>query len=338
MTAKNSEVQEHQEEQDYFGDRPTSPPGSPMPEERNYQAELCEPFEESELEWRADKNGVTKKAGDGQGKGWALVFAYVTNRAIQERLDAVFGCDGWENIFTAAPQGDGFMCGLKCKINGNWITKWDGAEPSVYEPLKGGLSGAMKRAAVQWGIGRYLYNLDAVFATCTEVANRRSAKLNYIELKDRSGNVQLTAQWATPDIPKWAIPSAKARDFIARVNEATTLLELKEAYTDGYRYAKAFSRAGLLDRLGVDKETKKAELEAVESTRVTTAYDRVARWLDHEITTQMHGANESIIKLAADKIKGSLIIICREEGLNKDASEMLLAILRDRIKTEIKGA
>ena len=40
-----------------------------------------------------------------------------------------------------------------------WMEKTDGAENTDYEPVKGGLSDAMKRAASQWGIGRYLYKL-----------------------------------------------------------------------------------------------------------------------------------------------------------------------------------
>jgi len=38
-----------------------------------------------------------------------------------------------------------------------------GAENSDIEPVKGGLSDSFKRAAVQWGIGRYLYSLGAVW-------------------------------------------------------------------------------------------------------------------------------------------------------------------------------
>ena len=43
------------------------------------------------------------------------------------------------------------------------LTKWDGAEDSDIEPIKGGLSDSMKRAAYQWGIGRVLYSLDTVW-------------------------------------------------------------------------------------------------------------------------------------------------------------------------------
>jgi hypothetical protein len=38
-----------------------------------------------------------------------------------------------------------------------WIAKQDVSENTDYEGIKGGVSGALRRAAVQWGIGRYLY-------------------------------------------------------------------------------------------------------------------------------------------------------------------------------------
>lgn len=47
--------------------------------------------------------------------------------------------------------------------NRGWVTKWDGAEDTDVEPVKGGLSDSMKRAAVHWGVGRVLYNMDAIW-------------------------------------------------------------------------------------------------------------------------------------------------------------------------------
>ena len=56
------------------------------------------------------------------------------------------------------------LCGIAIYFEGKgFITKWDGAEDSDIEPIKGGLSDSMKRAAYQWGIGRVLYSLDTVW-------------------------------------------------------------------------------------------------------------------------------------------------------------------------------
>src|SRR5690606_39028946 len=49
-----------------------------------------------------------------------------------------------------------------------WVTKFDGAENTAVEAVKGGLSDSMKRAAAQWGIGRYLYTLESVWVPLDE--------------------------------------------------------------------------------------------------------------------------------------------------------------------------
>ena len=47
--------------------------------------ELNDPFKAKDTEWRV------QRAGASNGKTWAMVFCYVTNRAIMNRLDAVVG-------------------------------------------------------------------------------------------------------------------------------------------------------------------------------------------------------------------------------------------------------
>lgn len=120
--------------------------------------QLLEPFDPFEIEWRIQQSGVSN------GNRWAMVLAYVTNRAIMERLDDVFGIGGWQNEYQFMPDG-GVVCGIKAKIDDEWIVKYDGADKTAIEATKGGLSNAMKRAAVQWGIGRYLYRLETTFVT-----------------------------------------------------------------------------------------------------------------------------------------------------------------------------
>lgn len=96
------------------------------------------------------------KRGD---KDYAFALPFVDARAVMNRLDAVVGPGNWQNAYAAGPSG-GNLCGISLKVNGEWITKWDGAENTDFEETKGGLSSAFKRAAVLWGIGRYLYNVD----------------------------------------------------------------------------------------------------------------------------------------------------------------------------------
>lgn len=55
--------------------------------------------------------------------------------------------------------GDNQICGLSIKIDGEWVTKWDGSDATNTEEIKGGLSDSFKRAATKWGIALYLYLL-----------------------------------------------------------------------------------------------------------------------------------------------------------------------------------
>lgn len=168
-------------------------------------SKLSEPFEAHDIEWRVQQSGMKGE------KPWARVLAYVENRAIMQRLDDVCGAENWRNEYKPAPDG-GILCGISIRVNDsqnwrqNWVTKWDGAENTDVEAVKGGLSNSMKRAAVQWGIGRYLYNLDAAFADFTDGRGE-----HYIQIKDSQTKKTLyTGYWDSPALPNWALPARPA--------------------------------------------------------------------------------------------------------------------------------
>lgn len=156
---------------------------------------LVEPFSASDLEWRV------QRAGARDNGTWALIVPYITNRAIQERLDDVFGVLGWGNEFKEGPCG-GILCGITVYIDSAEITKWDGAENTDIEPVKGGLSGAMKRAAVQFGIGRYLYSLDTCWATCFEDTKKGAHRGQWID----SNKQKHYFSYNPPELPESALP------------------------------------------------------------------------------------------------------------------------------------
>ena len=152
-------------------------------------SKLKDCFEPNDIEWRLQQCGKGSN-----GKIWGMALAYVTNRAIMNRLDEVCGPENWKNEFKAAPDG-GILCGISIKVDGEWVTKWDGAENTDIEAVKGGLSGAMKRAAVQWGIGRYLYKLEESWINANENGTYRG--------KTKDGT---TFKWDAPTLPAWALP------------------------------------------------------------------------------------------------------------------------------------
>ena len=151
---------------------------------RQIQAELAMPFAPEDLEWRLQKVVEARELG--------IAVPYVTNRAIMSRLDDVVGPENWYNDFKpwhGAGGKDAQLCGISIRFGDGWITKWDGAEDSDIEPVKGGLSDSMKRAAVQWGIGRVLYNMDVVFVDVEKrgktwyIKKDQQERLDYAYLK-----------------------------------------------------------------------------------------------------------------------------------------------------------
>ena len=154
---------------------------------------LAEPFDPKDIEWRIAQAG---KKGD--GKIWAKVLAYITSRAIMNRLDDVCGPENWRNEYTTGPQG-GVLCGISVQTSpGFWVTKWDGADNTDIEAIKGGLSDAMKRAGVQWGIGRYLYNLDEGWA----VVGDKGEHFANCKIKVSGKEEYASFHWSPPHLPQ----------------------------------------------------------------------------------------------------------------------------------------
>lgn len=121
---------------------------------------LSAPFPRSAVHWR-----VQGKPYPRDGKHSAMALAYIDARDVMDRLDDVCGPEGWQSEFTETAKGR-VICRLGIKMDGEWVWKSDGAGDTDLEGEKGGISDALKRAAVSWGIGRYLYRLDSPWVPC----------------------------------------------------------------------------------------------------------------------------------------------------------------------------
>lgn len=92
----------------------------------------------------------------------ALAVAFVDARAIMDRLDAVLGPENWQDDYTRLDTGE-VVCRLSLRLNGEWLTKVDvggqSEQKDAGDRVKSAFSEALKRAAVKWGVGRYLYRL-----------------------------------------------------------------------------------------------------------------------------------------------------------------------------------
>ncbi len=117
-------------------------------------AALAAPFEPKEVKFKPQMVKNNR----------ALALAYVDARVIQDRLDEVLGVEGWQDEYQLLPDGS-VMCKLRLKLGGEWVTKVDVGSPSEQpdggDRLKAAFSDALKRAAVKFGVGRYLYRLQS---------------------------------------------------------------------------------------------------------------------------------------------------------------------------------
>ena len=173
--------------------------------------QLTKPFPEKDIEWRVQSNGWS---GD---KPWAMVLAYVTARAIQDRLDEVFGAFNWKDEYKHITGG--VLCSISIKDNnGEWVSKQDGSPETQVEAFKGGISKAMVRCAVKWGIGRYLYKLPITFAECSATPQKGWNK-------QYDSKTKKTFYWKTPLLPAMFLPDHKPKK--SKEYSAQSLLEDK---------------------------------------------------------------------------------------------------------------
>jgi hypothetical protein len=150
------------------------------------QQALLAPFPGEAIHWRVGSTNSEKTKG--------MALAYLDARDVMDRLDEVFGVDGWQESFKETPTNR-IICRLACRFpaqdsDGLWVTKSDGAGVSDIEGEKGAISDALKRAAVKFGIGRYLYRLPAQWVP--------------IDAWGKSYRIQRGYE---PALPEWALPS-----------------------------------------------------------------------------------------------------------------------------------
>ena len=125
---------------------------------------LSAPFAPETISWRvgsSNKKKRQKETGDQYAKATkGQVLAYLDARDVMERLDTVCTPAGWANRYTHADRKTICEIGIRTP-DGEWVWKADGAGDSDIEAEKGALSDSFKRAAVRWGIGRYLYDVES---------------------------------------------------------------------------------------------------------------------------------------------------------------------------------
>lgn len=128
------------------------------PQEMSLWDKLAAPFPPELVSWRVGATNGDKTKG--------LALAYIDARDVMNRLDMFCGPENWQDKYSHA--NGKTVCDIGIRVareNGafEWVWKADGAGDSDVEAEKGALSDAFKRAAVRWGIGRYLYDIKSIW-------------------------------------------------------------------------------------------------------------------------------------------------------------------------------
>jgi hypothetical protein len=160
-----------------------------MATDQNIFSALAAQFPPEEVRWRVGATNKDKTKG--------LALAYIDARAVMARLDAVVGPANWQDSYQ--DQGATCVCTLRVRLDGEWIGKSDGAGDSDVEPEKGRISDAFKRAAVKWGVGRYLYEFDSPWEEIDGRAFSKAAHARLDNLVRRTFGAQQHAVQAEPE-------------------------------------------------------------------------------------------------------------------------------------------
>lgn len=149
-----------------------------MREQNPIAAALAEPFEPREVKFKPQSVKNNR----------CLAMPYIDARLVQDRLDEVVGVENWCDRYTILNDGS-VVCTLAVLIGDRWVKKSDVGSPSEQpdggDRLKAAFSDALKRAAVKFGIGRYLYRLPAQWV------DYDSTKKQIVQ---------------PPQLPPWALP------------------------------------------------------------------------------------------------------------------------------------
>lgn len=255
--------------------------------------DLARPFEAGEVKFKP-----ATVAGNR-----CLALAYVDARLVMDRLDDVLGPNNWADEYQVLPDG-AVVCTLKVRFGGpggEWIAKTDvggeSEQPDEGDRRKAAFSDALKRAAVKYGIGRYLYRLPRSW-------------VDY--------DPQKKQMVKPPQLPSWALPRAETRNESkptqAKPNGATLPKDGAELYTRLLAFDK---------RLADQGHTRPGELlRVVSGQAIAAGFDGpIAEYAGPAVAFAVSAARtfaDSKVRITADQHK-ALVQLIKDRGADPQA-------------------
>ena len=167
------------------------------PEINEIEKKLKEPFERKDVEFRIAKVDKTTRK--------ALALPYLSSRALLDRLDDLFGIDGWKDSYTVL--NNSITCKLSIKLGDDWITKENAASFANTESPNEAFSDALSQAAVKFGLGRDLDNLPDVYVDILESKPENPKKKVHFYHSD-----EFTGWWEEPDLASLTMKDGKTSE------------------------------------------------------------------------------------------------------------------------------
>lgn len=221
---------------------------------------LAAPFPAEYVEWRIGATNQKWRKDGEPLKGTPL--CYIDARCVMDRLDTVCGPDGWQCNYSAGINSS-IVCNLGVRMPpahgspyGEWLWKADGAGATDMEGEKGMLSDALKRAAVRWGIGRYLYEIKAPRIDLEQ--RGQTAVIPEASYKQLNEIYEKAAQkfgWGSPtDVATYKVLLAVVRDTVTQPSDVPVFLERHKSMIPMLRVAQRKHLEQVLSHIGENQE------------------------------------------------------------------------------------
>jgi hypothetical protein len=177
---------------------------------------LSAPFPPDRVSWRVGSTTQDKQKG--------MALAYIDARDVMGRLDDVCGPGGWQCRYLAV--GTKTSCEIGVRINYEWVWKADGAGDTDFEGDKGAFSDAFKRAAVKWGVGRYLYDVESPWVHVEPMGKSfRIKESEFARLRAMLGKVEPSVANPMPTIS----PAQAMREWVIKAEREIMALQNSKA-------------------------------------------------------------------------------------------------------------
>lgn len=201
-----------------------------------------------------------------KNKPSAQCVAYIDARDVMDLLDQVCGVENWQCSYKEIKNN--IYCEISIFINGQWVSKMDCGTESKTEAEKGEASDSFKRAAVKWGIGRFLYEIPMQFVKTDAVKEG----YNYPNVVDDNGKrvfdlseylmkkVKLETTGRKPESnsksQKEILSDSEIlfKEAVEKINNSSSLAELEIHFSSYYKAIKdSVLRKKLQDKASVKK-------------------------------------------------------------------------------------